>query len=84
MAVRKVYLVTLDNGLTSCDNDWDIVGIYNLDKLKLATGDAIVELRKMEENWYRDASVTIWKIWIDKPLDYTASEKVATIDQRSI
>lgn len=84
MTARKVYLVTLDNGLELCDNDWDIVGIWNLDKLQAASKAAIDQLRKMDEDWYRNASATIWKVWIDKPLDYTAAEKIAELDQRSI
>lgn len=84
MSARKVYLVTLENGLGRYDYDWDIVGIYNLDKLQVATADGIAELRKMDDHWYRNASVTIWKVWIDKVLDYTAADKVAEFDVRSL
>ena len=84
MINRKAILVTIDNGLEYCDNDWDIVGIYSLDKLDKAREDAIQELQKFDEDWYRAATATIWKIWVDKPLDYTASDKLEVIDQRSI
>ena len=84
MTARKVYLVTLDNGLDWEDHDWDIVGIYNLDKLDKATSDGLAELKRMDDDWYREATVTIWKVWIDKALDYTAGEKIATYDSRSL
>ena len=56
MANRKVYLVTIDNGLEYSDQDWDIVGIYSLDKLDRAREDGIAELGKLDEQWYRAAT----------------------------
>lgn len=83
MNARKVYLVTIDNGLDHCDHDWDIVGIYSLDQLGKARQDAVQELQKMDERWYRQASVSIRKVWIDKLLDYTDT-LIEKIDQRSL
>lgn len=83
MTARKVYLVTIDNGLEYSDHDWDIVGIYSLDNLGRARQDAIQELQKFEDEWYRDASVRIWKVWTNKLLDYSGT-LVEKIDQRSL
>ena len=83
MANRKVYLVTIDNGLEYSDNDWDIVGIYSLDKLDRARQDGIQELGKLDEQWYRAATISIFKVWIDKLLDYSGC-LVEKIDQRGV
>lgn len=83
MANRKVYLVTIDNGLEYSDNDWDIVGIYSLDNLGRARQDGIQELGKLEGQWYRAATISIYKVWIDKLLDYSGC-LVEKIDQRGI
>lgn len=81
--MRKVILVTIDNGLEYSDNDWDIVGIYSLDQLVRARQDGINELRKLDEQWYRAATVSIRKVWINKLLDYSGT-LVEKIDQRSL
>ena len=81
--MRKVILVTIHNGLEYADQDWDIVGIYSLDQLVKARQDGINELRKLDDEWYRAASVTIRKVWIDKLLDYSGT-LVEKIDQRSL
>lgn len=83
MANRKVYLVTIDNGLEYGDNQWDIVGIYSLDKLGRAKQEGIEQLQQLDEIWYRAASVSIFKVWIDKPLCY-AGNLVEKIDLRSL
>jgi len=83
MNARKVILVTIDNGLEHCDNDWDIVGIYSLDQLVKARSQAVAELNKFEDRWYRNASVSIYRVWIDKPLDFSGA-LVEKIDLRSL
>ena len=83
MNARKVILVTLDNGLEYEDRDWDIVGIYSIDQLGKARQDGIQELQKLEDEWYRDASISIRKVWINKLLDYTGT-LIEKIDQRSL
>ncbi len=84
MTARKVYLVILDNGLEYSDHDNDIVGIYNLDKLREARDEAIRQLKGMDDLWYRNASVQVWRVWIDKALDFTAGDKVYDINLRSL
>jgi hypothetical protein len=80
---RKVYLVTINNGLEYADQHWDIVGIYSLDNYAKALQDAHQELQKFDEYWYRKAYACIRKVWIDKPLDYTGT-LIKKIDLRSL
>jgi hypothetical protein len=79
--MRKVILVTIDNGLEYSDHDWDIVGIYTLDQEAAAIQDGRDQLLELFDgsSFYHAATVTVRKVWINKLLDYTASTIIAKI-----
>lgn len=83
--MKKVILALLDNGRRYPeDHDWDIVGIYTLDQEARALEDSKAELLELvtkHSGWYyENATVTIWKVWINKPLDYTAGTKLHKLE----